>query len=463
MRWSANPGPQLDFLSCSAYEALYGGAAGGGKSEALLMAALRFVDRPGYRALLLRRTFRDLERSLIERARIWYQAIGASKEEGGTRWRFPSGAIIEFGHLQHDDDVSGYKSAEYQFIGFDELTTFTEHQYVFMLSRCRSTGGIPIRVRAGTNPGDVGHEWVKRRWAPWLDEHYAGFPLNTGEIFHYTIDDNGNEMQCAPGAAALSRVFVRSLVTDNKHIMDNDPGYVMRLKGLSVDERKRLLEGDWKAFEDPGALWKREWFKRAPVPNGARIVVAVDPSGSHRKTSDECGILVVGSAPCNCLGKPDTHLFVLEDLSGHHAPKEWAMLAVNAYHKWQADKLVAEENFGGAQVADTVKLVAELDPHRRLVNYEGVRASRGKHIRAEPIAGLYHQGRAHHCGNFTRLEDQLCTWAPLTAKESPDRLDALVWGASALTLGEQIAGFGGAKFAPPVRQFSDVAGTDEDD
>ena len=164
--------PQALFLTLDQEEGFYGGAAGGGESDAPLMAALRYVDVPGYAALLLRRTFAELEKSdrLIPRAEEWLSQTDARKTDGGKKWLFPSGARLEFGHCQDESDRFNYQSAAYQFVGFDELTSFTETIYTyigFSRSRRRALGRVskvPIRVRSASNPGNVGHGWVRSRF-----------------------------------------------------------------------------------------------------------------------------------------------------------------------------------------------------------------------------------------------------------------------------------------------------------
>jgi predicted phage terminase large subunit-like protein len=275
-KWEPNPGPQFQFLSSSAYELLYGGAAGGGKSEGLLMGALRHVDKPWYRALLLRRTFPELQRSLIERSKLWYEDIGGEYNEQKKLWRFPSGAVIEFGHLEYYRDVHQYQSAEYQFLGFDELTSFEERMYTYMLSRLRSAKGIPIRVRSCTNPGGEGHEWVFRRWAPWLDTRpeYEGPRAKSNEVLFYRNTDGGGEEWTERGPGALSRVFIGAKVQDNRHLMENDPEYVTRLGGLDLVTRLQLRDGNWLVKPAAGLLFKRAWFKwldARPAEVSARV------------------------------------------------------------------------------------------------------------------------------------------------------------------------------------------------
>jgi phage terminase large subunit-like protein len=174
-----------------------------------------------------------------------------------------------------------------------------------------------------------------------------------------------------------------------------------------------------------GALWTRAMIEAArigagDVPTLRRIVVAIDPAVSCGEDSDETGIIVAG------LGADDCG-YLLEDLSGRYQPHEWASIAVRAYHRHKADRIVAEVNQGGAMVEATVRVV---DPN---VPYKAVHASRGKIARAEPVSALYEQNRIHHAGAFPALEAQLCEFAP-GATSSPDRLDAAVWAFTELML-----------------------------
>lgn len=157
---------QWAFLLLDCKEALYGGQAGGGKSDALLMAALQYVDTPNYHAILFRRTYADLERpgALIPRSHEWLHDTDA--HWNGRRWMFPSGAVLDFGYLDNANDVYRYQSSEYQFLGFDELTQFEEGWYRYLFSRARGArySAAPVRVRDASNPGGIGHEWVRRRF-----------------------------------------------------------------------------------------------------------------------------------------------------------------------------------------------------------------------------------------------------------------------------------------------------------
>lgn len=210
---------QALFLLDDCREALYGGAVGGGKSAALPMGALQYVDRPGYRALLLRRTFAELSKgdALIPLSQEWLGRTDARWNEARRTWTFPSGATVEFGHVKDETSKHDYQGAAYQFVGFDELTHFTESIYAyigFSRQRRRVTVPVPVRTRATANPGGVGHMWVRKRF---IDERAADV------------------------------LFVPAKVADNPGLDVAD--YAASLAHLPDELRRQLMDGDWSAFE----------------------------------------------------------------------------------------------------------------------------------------------------------------------------------------------------------------------
>jgi hypothetical protein len=228
MAWIPHQGAQTEFCSRGEFEVLFGGAAGPGKTDCLIMEATRDVRYPSYSGLLLRRTFPQLQ-EIIDRCHMHYPYLGGIYKATEHRWYFPSGATINLGHMQHENDKYNYQGKEFQFVGFDELTQFTETQYLYLFSRARSANSqIKSRIRATTNPGGIGHIWVKERFidrAIW------------GETY---IDPE----------TGLSRVFIPARATDNPSLFENDPEYINRLKLLTPIERMRLLDGIWDAFEN---------------------------------------------------------------------------------------------------------------------------------------------------------------------------------------------------------------------
>jgi phage terminase large subunit-like protein len=189
--------------------------------------------------------------------------------------------------------------------------------------------------------------------------------------------------------------------------------------------------------DNPDALWQPSMFKYTGMPHDlGRVIIAVDPSGSE--DGAETGIVVAG------ISRDKTRGYVLEDLSQAGSPDTWARVVNDAFARWEADRVVAEANYGGDMVEATLRTV------NRNISYRAVFASRGKAVRAEPVAALYEQGRILHVGTFPDLEDQMCTWSPnLPGQKSPDRMDAVVWAFTELMLkGSQPFSFAAAGERP---------------
>jgi phage terminase large subunit-like protein len=211
---------------------------------------------------------------------------------------------------------------------------------------------------------------------------------------------------------------------------------IARYEGSRLGRQE--LNGE--VLEDtPGALWTRERIEElrlANAPNAellTRIVVSIDPSGGDTPEHDEQGIVVAA------LGS-DGHAYVLFDASGHYTPEGWGKVVCGALESFGADRIVAETNYGGAMVESVLRTIKPSAPIRT------VTASRGKFVRAEPVAALYEQGRVHHVGQYLELEDELCTWTPQSAR-SPNRLDALVWALTDLMIDSTSTKIATAQFA----------------
>jgi hypothetical protein len=223
-----NDGPQTDFLAASETDVLYGGAAGGGKSYAMLVDPLRYAHRGAHRALILRRSMPEL-RELIDKSRELYPKAfpGCKYKEVEKLWNFPSGAKIEFGFLERDADVYRYQGQAYSWIGFDEIThQATEFSWNYLASRLRTTDPeiIPY-MRCTANPGGVGAHWVKKRYIT---------PSPPNESFE--------------GSDGLSRKFIPARLDDNPYLA-HDGRYEQMLKALPPTQRRQLLEGDWEVAE----------------------------------------------------------------------------------------------------------------------------------------------------------------------------------------------------------------------
>lgn len=222
---------QEKFIKSDAFETLFGGAAGGGKSYGQLVDALLYALKyPKSKQIIFRSTFADLEKSLIRVSLDIYPLSIADYNSSKHTWKFNNGSIIDFGYIQYEKDVYQYQSAEYDVIRFDELTHFTEFMYTYMISRCRGANTYPKRIKSSTNPGGVGHAWVKERF------------IDIGEpnVIHNCKLETGEE---------VTRIFIPSLVTDNKFMLEYDPDYIKRLDALPEKERKALKYGDWDIYD----------------------------------------------------------------------------------------------------------------------------------------------------------------------------------------------------------------------
>lgn len=222
---------QEQFINSIAFETLFGGAAGGGKSYGQCVDALLYALKyPKSKQIIFRRTYPDLERSIIRTTLEFYPKSIASYNASKHTWTFANGSIIDFGYIDNEKDVYKYQSAEYDVIRFDELTHFTEYMYVYMISRCRGANDYPKYIKSSSNPGNIGHSWVKSRF------------IDIGE------PNKIHEIKQKDGEIS-TRIFIPSRVQDNLFLMAKDPNYIKRLQNLPEKERKALLYGDWDIFD----------------------------------------------------------------------------------------------------------------------------------------------------------------------------------------------------------------------
>ncbi|MBO7762078.1 MAG: phage terminase large subunit [Clostridia bacterium] len=299
---------QKAFLDAGETEVLYGGAAGGGKSYGQVIDALLFaLTYPGSRQLLLRRSFPELERSLIRTARALYPASVFTYRSGEHSGYFANGSILDFGYLFSEGDVYQYQSAEYDVIRFDELTHFTKFQYLYMISRIRGANGYPKQIKSSTNPGGIGHAWVKERF---IDPAPFGTPF---------LGEDGSR-----------RIFLPARIEDNRFLTEKDPDYRRRLESLPSEERRALLHGEWNLFTgqffsefrydlhtcDPFPIppsWRRYRTLDYGLDRLAVLWIALSPEGRayvYRELCESNLIISAAAGRIRALTPPEEEIYV---------------------------------------------------------------------------------------------------------------------------------------------------------
>jgi predicted phage terminase large subunit-like protein len=264
-------GPQMSFLTTTADICFYGGAAGGGKSYALLLDPLRACGRKGFGAVIFRRTYGQItgEGGLWDTSYKIYPHSDGIPTESRLEWAFPSGVTIKFAHMQHESDCHQWDGSQIPMIGFDELQHFTEKQFWYLLSRNRTVCGIKPYMRGTCNP-DPDH-WM-RTFMDWWIDYDTGLPIHSrsGVIRWFVRVDN--EVHWAATSEELVRkygedsapksfTFIPSQITDNVSLLSLDPGYLASLKAQPWVDRQRLLYGNWNARDRAGTVFKRSWFE----------------------------------------------------------------------------------------------------------------------------------------------------------------------------------------------------------
>lgn len=342
---------QAQYILVQEEEALYGGQAGGGKSDAILMSALQYVEEPDYAALILRRTYKDLSLpgALMDRAHKWLNTTDAHWNSTDKIWTFPSGATLTFGYLQHFNDIYNYQGSEFQFIAFDELTQFLQTEYQYLHSRLRRLEGshIPIRMRTGSNPGGIGHQWVK-------DEFVTG-----------------------------EKPFIPAGYMDNPHLDRKE--YEKSLNRLDYITRQQLKYGNWD-INPEGGLFKRSWF--GVVDNNPQIVKQC------RFWDLAATIPKPGTDPDWTVGlllgyDHDNIAYVLDVQRIRDSPLEVEKLILQTAQLDGFNTLIRMEQEGGA----TGKIVID-DYSRKLIgyNFKGEPAKKSKEERAKPVSAAAENG-----------------------------------------------------------------------
>ncbi len=346
---------QAEFLVRDELEVFYGGAASGGKSSALLMAALQYTEYPGYNAILFRKSYRDLSlpSALMDRSHLWLQNTDAKWNGIDKRWEFPSGARLQFGYLDTESDHFRYQSAEFSFIGVDEAPQISQKHYEYLFSRLRRSknSDIPLRYRSAGNPGGMSHEYFKNKFITPSKEEL--------------LRDN--------------KYFVPARIIDNPHV--DQASYLESLKQLDPITRAQLELGDWE-ISNVGGFFRREWFEICDdFPHEctrfirAWDLAATEPSDSNRDPDFTAGCL---------LAEYEGIFYVLDIQHVRSTPGDVEDLI---YQTAQLDppetKIAMEQEPGSAGVGIIQHYARAI---LKGYSFRGVKATGDKVVRAQPVS-----------------------------------------------------------------------------
>lgn len=387
---------------------LRGGARSGKTFLFCRAIAARGFKAPKSTHIVLRHRFNHLKMSIIEDTfpkvmRICFPGYKYRLNKSDWFHELQNGSRIIYGGLDDKERTEKILGQEHSTIFLNEASQISYHARNMAQTRLAQNSGLKLKEYIDCNPPTMGH-WTYKLFFKKIEPRSGATLLNPDEYQTMLINP-----------------------VDNPNL---PPEFLDTLRSLPEKERLRFYEGKYLSGV-ANALWTYDLLDTcrvapAQVPPLERIVVAVDPSGcfgEEDERSDEIGITVQGRGV-------DGSLYNLEDISGHFGPEQWARRVVDAFDRWEADTIVAEKNYGGAMVVSNIRAVRADAPIRV------VTASRAKHVRAEPVANLYTQGKAKHLGSFPDMEEQLCNFssAGYQGHTSPDRADAMIWGATELMI-----------------------------
>lgn len=387
-------GPQTQFLACEADIAIYGGAAGGGKSFGLLLDPLRNYTVKEFGGVIFRRTSVQvrIEGSLWDESTTIYPLFRATPREGYLDWTFPSGMTMSFGSLEYDKDLENYQGASIAWIGFDELTHFSEKQFFYMLSRNRSTCGVRPRIRATCNPDP--DSWVKHFISWWLDAEGEYARADRAGKVRWFIRING-EIIWADSPEAIyeqygksddivpkSVAFIPAKLEDNKILMKKNPEYRGNLLAMNRVDQERFLGGNWKVRLEAGALFQRGWFEVVDaIPAGHKGVVrywdraATKPNETNKDPDWTRGLLMYQYKDGTFLV---AGLASLQDTPG----KVDELVLATATQDGEDVEIWGEQDPGSAGKSDADAFVKRLQGYKVKI----ARPSSDKVVRAKPVS-----------------------------------------------------------------------------
>lgn len=389
---------QEQFLASSADISIYGGAAGGGKTWALLLEPLRHKDNPNFGAVIFRRTIPEIthEGALWDEAKKIYPLLEAKANENEKQFRFPGGAKITFSHMQREDDKNAWKSAQIPLIEFDQLETFTANQFFYMLSRNRSMCGVRPYIRASANP-EPG--WLAEFLDWWIGPEGYAIPERSGVVRwmvrendqNFWADDPGELTESHPNSTPKSVTFILSTVYDNQILLDKDPGYLANLQALDNIDRQRLLGdgkrgGNWKIKPAAGKIFNKAWFEIVDaVPGGGREVRFWDFAATAKKMANDDP-----DYTASCKGKlVNGILYILDATNDQIDPASTDVFVKNIAGQDGRRTAIRFEKEGGASgKRDSAHIVTMLHGYDVVgVEPQGDKVTRAKPLAAQALAG----------------------------------------------------------------------------
>lgn len=409
------PGPQTSFLSTSADIAIYGGAAGSGKTWGELLEPLRHIDNPDFGAVIFRRTYPEItnEGALWSEAGKIYPVVGGRPKLGDLMYTFPSGMRVSFCHLVRDETVLSYHASQIPLIEFDELTHFSRYQFLYMLSRNRSMCGVRPYVRATCNPDP--DSWVAEFISWWIDQD-TGYPIeDRSGVIRWFVRAGNDIVWYDTSAAAIaahgpntrpkSVTFIAANIYDNPALIAADPDYLGNLQALDYVDMMRLLKGNWKVRAAAGTIFNRNWYNiTQDQPRGGTLVRFWDLAATEKKIAGPN--TNKGNDPCFTAGvlmRLSKRKFTIEDLiATQKGPAEIddLLLATSrrdlryAHQTGATYRVRWEEEGGAAGVRDTANIAFML----RGFDAMGIRPDGDKYARAKPF------GSQSRSGNVELLE-----------------------------------------------------------
>jgi len=415
------------FATAAKYFLIYGGSRSGKTFLTIYTIVTRMLKAPGSRHVVFRNDGIDAKQSIGNETipaviKLAFPGLVLKWHDQDGYYEAPNGSQLWLAGLKDKARLDKVLGKEFATIYLNEASQITLEAFSVVQTRLAQvvmqTNGkrLPLRLYVDLNPTVAAH-WTYQIWVMGIH------PSDNKPVPHHAEQYRHMTINPADNASNLP------------------PDYLQALAALPERMRRRFYDGAFTA-DDDNALWRRAWIRRDNLPEYGRIVVSLDPATTNNTGSDETGIIVAGQGG-------DKRGYVLADESGKFRPEQWARRAISLYDTFGADCIVAEVNQGG----DMVEAMIKAEARGRVIPVRKVTATRAKHIRAEPVAALYEQGRVAHAEDFPTLEDQMCAFTVdfdrAAQGYSPDRVDALVWAFTELFPGMTTKAADMTKFSKP--------------